>query len=52
MKEKPLDFKSDSYVEYNFNINKKDPEFKVEDHVRITRMQEYKDISVFGYQQN
>ena len=49
MKKKLIDCKSDSYVEYNFDSNKKDPKFKVDDHVRITRIQEYKDISVFGY---
>ena len=31
----------DSYAEYNENFNKKDPKFKVGDHVRISK---YKNI--------
>ena len=34
-KMKPIDVKSDSYAEYNEDSNKKDPKFKVGDHVRI-----------------
>ena len=36
IKIKPVDIKSDSYAEYNENSNKKDPKFKVGDHVRIS----------------
>ena len=36
IKIKPIDVKSDSYAEYNENSNKKDPKFKVGDHVRIS----------------
>ena len=35
IKEKPFDFPSDSYAEYNKDSNKKYPKFKVGDHVRI-----------------
>ena len=38
---KPVDVMSDSYVEYNENLNKKDPKFKIGDHVRIAK---YKNI--------
>ena len=31
----PIDVTSDSYAEYNENSNKKDPKFKLSDHVRI-----------------
>ena len=37
----PVDVTSDSYAEYNEDSNKKDPKFKVDDHVRIS---EYKNI--------
>ena len=32
---KAIDITDDSYAEYNENFNKKDPKFKVSDHVRI-----------------
>ena len=32
---KPIDVKSDSFAQYNEDSNKKDPKFKVGDHVRI-----------------
>ena len=35
IKEKPIDFPSHSYAEYNKDSNKKYPKFKVGDHVRI-----------------
>ena len=41
IKMKPIDITNDSYVEYNENLNKKDPKFKVGDHVRISK---YKNI--------
>ena len=41
IKMKPIDVISDSYAEYNEDSNKKDPKFKVGDHVRISK---YKNI--------
>ena len=38
---KPIDVTSDSYAEYNKDSNKKDPNFKIGDHVRISK---YKNI--------
>ena len=34
---KPIDVTDDSYGEYNEDFNKKDPKFKVGDHVRISK---------------
>ena len=34
---KPIDVTDDSCVKYNENPNKKDPNFKVADHVRISK---------------
>ena len=31
----PIDVTSDSYAEWNENSNKRDPKFKVGDHIRI-----------------
>ena len=39
----------DYYAEYNENLNKKDPKFKVGDHVRIWK---YKNIFAEGYTPN
>ena len=36
-KMKPIDVTSDSYTEYNEDSNKKDPKFKVDDHVSISK---------------
>ena len=41
IKMKPIDVTDDSYAEYNEDFNKKDPKFKVGDHVRISK---YKNI--------
>ena len=41
IKMKPIDITGGSYVEYNENLNKKDPKFKVGDHFRISK---YKNI--------
>ena len=49
IKMKPIDIKGDSYAEYNENPNKKDPKFKVGDHVRISK---YKNIFAKGYTPN
>ena len=49
IKMKPMDVKSDSYAKYNEDSNKKDPKFKVDDHVRISK---YKNIFAKGYAPN
>ena len=46
---KPTDVTDDSYAEYNEDFNKKDPKFKVGDHVRISK---YKNIFAKGYTPN
>ena len=46
IKMKPIDVTDDSYVDFNENFNKKDPKFKVDDHVRISK---YKNIFAKGY---
>ena len=46
IKMKTIDVTSDSYAEYNKDSNKKDPKFKVGDHVRISK---YKNIFAKGY---
>ena len=38
IKTKPFDFTDDSYAKYNENPNKRDPKFKVGDHVRISNI--------------
>ena len=43
---KPNDVTDDNFIEYNEESNKKDPKFKVSDHVRISR---YKNIFAKGY---
>ena len=49
IKMKPINVTSDSYAEYNEDFNKKDPKFKVGDHVRISK---YKSIFAKGYAPN
>ena len=49
IKMKPIDVTSDSYAEYNEDSNEKDPQFKVGDHVRISK---YKNIFAKWYTQN
>ena len=49
IKMKPIDITSDSYAEYNEDFNKKDPKFKVGDHVRISK---YRNIFAKGYAPN
>ena len=46
---KPIDVKSDSIAEYNEKSNEKDPKFKVNDHVTISK---YKNIFAKGYAPN
>ena len=41
IKIKPINVADDVFVEYNEESNKKDPKFKVSDHVRISK---YKNI--------
>ena len=49
IKMEPIDFTGDSHDEYNEDFNKKDPKFKISDHVRISK---YKDIFAKGYAPN
>ena len=49
IKMKPIDVTDDSYVDYNEDFNKKDPKFKIGDHVRISK---YKNIFAKGYTPN
>ena len=46
---KPIDVKSDSFAEYNEESNEKDPKFKVDDHVRISK---FKNVFGKGYTPN
>ena len=46
---KPIDVTGDSYAEYNEDFNKKDPKFKVDDHVRISK---YENIFAKGHVPN
>ena len=46
---KPIGVTSNSYAEYNEDSNKKDPKFKVGNHVRISK---YKNIFDKGYNPN
>ena len=46
---KPIDVTGDSYAEYNENSNKKNPKFKVGDHVLISKC---KHIFTKGYTPN
>ena len=49
IKMKPIDITPDLYAKYNEDFNKKDPKFKVGDHVRISK---YKNIFAKGYAPN
>ena len=49
IKMKPIDVTNDSYAEYNEDSNKRNPKFKVGDHVRISK---YKNIFAKGYVPN
>ena len=49
IKMKPIDVTSDSYAEYSEDSKKKDPKFKVGDHVRISK---YKSTFAKGYAPN
>ena len=49
IKMKPINVTSDSYAEYNEDLNEKDPKFKVGDRVRTSK---YKNIFAKGYTAN
>ena len=49
IKMKPIDVTDDSFAEYNEESNKRNPKFKVGDHVRISK---YKNIFAKGYVPN
>ena len=49
IKMKPVDFKNNTYIDSNKEVNDKDPKFKVGDHVRISK---YKNIFAKGYTPN
>ena len=49
IKKKPIDVTSDSFAEYNEDSNKKNPKFKVGEHVRISK---YKNIFAKRYASN
>ena len=50
IKMKTIEVTNDSYVEYDKDFNKKDPKFKVGDHVRISKYKTFqqKDILQIG----
>ena len=49
IKMKPVDFKDNTYIDFDKEVNNKDPKFKVGDHVRISK---YKNIFANGYTPN
>ena len=49
IKMKPIDVKSYSSAEYNEESNEKNPKFKIDDHVRISK---YKNVFAKGYSPN
>ena len=48
-KVKPVDVKDNTYIDFNTEVNDRDPKFKVGDHVRIFK---YKNIFANGYTPN
>ena len=46
IKMKPIDVKDNTYIDFEKEVNDKDPKFKVGDHVRISK---YKNIFAKGY---
>ena len=46
---KPIDVKDNTYINTSKEINNKDPKFKVDDYVRISK---YKNICAKGYMTN
>ena len=49
IKMKPVDVKDNRYIDFDKQINDKDPKFKVGDYIRILK---YKNIFAKGYGQN
>ena len=49
IKMKPIDVKDNTYFDFNKEINDKDPKFKINDYVRISK---YKNIFAKGYTPN
>ena len=49
IKMKPIGVGDDSFAEYNEESNEKDPKFKVDDHVRISK---FKNVFAKGYTPN
>ena len=49
IKMKPIDITDNYYVEFNEDFNKKDPKFKVSDHIKISK---YKNIFAKAYTPN
>ena len=49
IKMKPVDIKDNTYIDFNKEVNDKDPKFKVGDQVRISQ---YKNIFAKGYTPN
>ena len=49
IKMKPVDVKDDKYIDFEIEVNDKDPKFKIGDHVKISR---YKNIFAKGYTSN
>ena len=46
IKMKPVDVKDNTYIDFEKEVNNKDPKFKIGDHVRICK---YKSIFAKGY---
>ena len=49
IKTKPADVKDNTYIDSNKEVNDKNPKFKVDDHLRISK---YKNIFAKGYTSN
>ena len=49
IKMKPVDIKDNRYIDFEKEVNDKDPKFKIDDRVRISK---YKNIFAKGYMQN
>ena len=49
IKMKPVDVKNNTYIDFKKEANDKDPKFKVDDNVRISK---YKNIFAKGYTPN
>ena len=49
IKMKPLDIKDNTYIDFEKDVNNKDPKFKIGDYVRISK---YKNIFAKGYMPN